>query len=288
MTGAAAEPLRDTPLKERHVALGARMIPFAGWVMPVQYAGIVQEHHAVRNAAGLFDLESHGAGRRSRGRTRCRIFSAVTTNDVSVLEPGAAQYSLLPNEQGGLIDDIIVYRRPGGDGYFVVINASNQDARRRLDASAGGGTDRSRRDGRRRVGPDRDDRDPGAAGRGDRAAADAARPAVAARVSYRRRARSPAFRRSSRRTGYTGEDGFEFYTPIERIGDLWDALMRQGADEGLVAGRARRARHAALGSADAAVRQRIERRHQPARSGAWLGGQARQRAVRRLASRCRR
>ncbi|HEX5500096.1 MAG TPA: glycine cleavage system protein T, partial [Thermomicrobiales bacterium] len=126
MTSNAAEPLRDTPLKERHVALGARLIPFAGWVMPVQYGGIVQEHHAVRNAAGLFDLNHMGQAA-VEGPDALPFLQAVTTNDVSVLEPGAAQYSLLPNERGGLIDDIIVYRRPSGDGYFVVLNASNRE-----------------------------------------------------------------------------------------------------------------------------------------------------------------
>ncbi|HEX5500737.1 MAG TPA: glycine cleavage system protein T, partial [Thermomicrobiales bacterium] len=126
MTGDAAEPLRNTPLKERHVALGGRMIPFAGWLMPVQYGGIVQEHQAVRNAAGLFDLNHMGQASVS-GPDALPFLQAVTTNDVSVLEPGGAQYSLLPNERGGLIDDIIVYRRPSGDGYFVVLNASNRE-----------------------------------------------------------------------------------------------------------------------------------------------------------------
>ena len=119
-------PLKETPLRDRHVALGARVVPFAGWLMPVQYAGILQEHRAVRSAAGLFDLGHMGQVEVS-GRDALPFLQAVTTNDVSALEPGAAQYSLLPNERGGVVDDIIVYRRPAGDGYMVVVNASNRD-----------------------------------------------------------------------------------------------------------------------------------------------------------------
>jgi glycine cleavage system T protein (aminomethyltransferase) len=232
MTGAAAEPLRDTPLKERHVALGARMIPFAGWVMPVQYAGIVQEHHAVRNAAGLFDLNHMGQASVA-GPDALPYLQAVTTNDVSILEPGAAQYSLLPNERGGLIDDIIVYRRPSGDGYFIVLNASNKD--RDVSWMQAQAAKRSELDV---TVEDVSDQTGMIAIQGPRAEA-IVQPLTSLDLSS-----LPGFHIEASevagiptlvaRTGYTGEDGFEFYTPVDRIGDLWDALMQQGADEGLV------------------------------------------------------
>src|SRR5687768_18156789 len=94
--------------------------------MPVQYVGIIAEHKTVRSAAGLFDL-GHMGQIDVHGPDALPYLQAITTNDVSVLAPGDAQYSLLPNERGGVIDDIIVYRRPDGDGYMVVVNASNRD-----------------------------------------------------------------------------------------------------------------------------------------------------------------
>jgi len=106
---ASVSEIRRTPLYDRHLAAGARLIPFAGWEMPVHYAGILQEHHAVRNNAGLFDL-GHMGQVTVAGPDALAFLQTVTTNDVSVLGPGQAQYSLLPNEQGGVIDDIIVYR----------------------------------------------------------------------------------------------------------------------------------------------------------------------------------
>src|SRR5262249_8024617 len=118
--------VRRTPLYERHLTLGARMVPFAGWTMPVQYSGIINEHRAVRNQAGLFDLGHMGQVDVS-GPDALAFLQYVTTNDVSSLAPGQAHYSLLPNDQGGVVDDIIIYRDPDGDGYMVVINASNRD-----------------------------------------------------------------------------------------------------------------------------------------------------------------
>ena len=116
--------LRETPLRGRHEDLGARLIPFAGWLMPVQYTGIVDEHRTVRSAAGLFDL-GHMGQVRVTGTDALPYLQLVSTNDVSVLAPGDAQYSLLPNEQGGVIDDIIIYRLPDEPGFLVVVNAAN-------------------------------------------------------------------------------------------------------------------------------------------------------------------
>ncbi len=102
------------------------MIDFTGWYMPVQYTGIVDEHNAVRNAAGLFDL-GHMGQVDVGGSDALAYLQYVTTNDVSTLAPGDAQYSMLLYPHGGVVDDIIVYRRPTGPGYFVVINAANMD-----------------------------------------------------------------------------------------------------------------------------------------------------------------
>src|SRR5918994_1151499 len=96
---------RKTALYDRHQALGARMIPFAGWLMPVQYESILVEHSAVRNAAGLFDLGHMGQVDVS-GPDALRFLQYTTTNDVATLEPGQTNYSLFPDDQGGVVDDI--------------------------------------------------------------------------------------------------------------------------------------------------------------------------------------
>jgi aminomethyltransferase len=224
-------PQRETALRQRHEALGARMIPFAGWLMPVQYRGILDEHRAVRSAAGLFDL-GHMGQVRVTGPGALAFLQSVTTNDVSVLEPGEAQYSLLPNARGGVIDDIIVYRVPDETGYFVVVNAANREkdvawlheqraARSNLDVEVADVSDTL---GMIAIqGPnavrivtglttaDLESIDAFECGRGEVAGV----PALIAR------------------TGYTGEDGFEFYVPQEQTVALWDALLAAGEPHGL-------------------------------------------------------
>ncbi len=120
------QTLRRTPLHDRHVALGARMVPFAGWEMPVQYEGVIQEHKAVRTDAGIFDV-SHMGEFEVEGPTARDLLQATLSNDVDRLQPGQAQYSLITNEAGGIVDDVIVYRLDG-HRYFVVVNASNREA----------------------------------------------------------------------------------------------------------------------------------------------------------------
>jgi aminomethyltransferase len=223
---------RRTPLYERHLALGARMVPFAGWTMPVQYAGIINEHRAVRNQAGLFDLGHMGQVDVS-GPDALPFLQFVTTNDVSSLAPGEAHYSLLPNEQGGVVDDIIIYRNPDGDGYMVVINAANRDkdvswlqrqvaVRRDLGVAV---TDISDRTGMIAIqGP--------------------AAERITQRLTELDLSALPYFSwhlgtvagvtAMLARTGYTGEDGFEFYTAQEDVGPLWDALLDAGKADGAV------------------------------------------------------
>lgn len=225
-------PLKTTALRDRHERLGARMVPFAGWLMPVQYSGILDEHRAVRSAAGLFDLGHMGQVQVS-GPDALDFLQHVATNDVSRLEPGEAQYSLLTNERGGVIDDIIVYRWPDEPGYFVVVNAANHDkdvawlhqqraARADLNISV-------------------DDVSPDygmIAIQGPHAETIVSKLtstdlSVIGPFQWRRGevAGSPAM---IARTGYTGEDGFEFYVPQEHTADLWDALLSAGQPLGLV------------------------------------------------------
>ncbi|MET1009001.1 MAG: glycine cleavage system aminomethyltransferase GcvT, partial [Gaiellaceae bacterium] len=120
------QTLRRTPLYERHAALGARLVPFAGWEMPVQYAGISEEHRAVRSRAGVFDVSHMGelrlAGDGSRDYLQARL-----SNDLDRVGAGQAQYTLLTNQRGGIVDDLIAYRR-GDDDYLLVVNAANVDA----------------------------------------------------------------------------------------------------------------------------------------------------------------
>ncbi len=227
----ADDTLRRTPLFDRHVALGAKIIPFAGWEMPVQYSGIIAEHNAVRNQAGLFDL-GHMGQVDVAGPDALAYLQATTTNDVSTLQPGEAQYAMLPNERGGVIDDILIYRRPEGDGYMVVVNASNRfrdvdwmheqrEKRRELNVSV----------------RDISDETGMIAIQGPNA------PAIAQSISGDDLSNIAHYHWRSgtiagvpvmvARTGYTGEDGFEIYGPIDQAGKVWDALMAAGKDLGL-------------------------------------------------------
>src|ERR687894_253503 len=106
---AGAETLRRTPLYDRHVAAGARIVPFAGWEMPVQYAGIRAEHVAVRTAAGVFDV-SHMGEIETTGPDAEAFLQRILSNDVSRLADGGAQYSVLCREDGGVLDDLFSYR----------------------------------------------------------------------------------------------------------------------------------------------------------------------------------
>ena len=116
--------LQRTPLYERHVAAGARMVPFAGFEMPVQYVGVIEEHRAVRADCGVFDV-SHMGELHVDGPTSQEFLQSVLSNDVDRLGDGEAQYTLLTNERGGIVDDLIVYRL-GHGSFLLVVNASNR------------------------------------------------------------------------------------------------------------------------------------------------------------------
>ena len=120
-----SDTLKTVPLNDVHQQLGAKMVPFAGYNMPVRYSSDLDEHHTVRRAVGMFDV-SHMGEFRVRGPQALDLIQRVTSNDASKLAPGKAQYSCLPNEQGGIVDDLLVYMLAEED-YLLVVNASNID-----------------------------------------------------------------------------------------------------------------------------------------------------------------
>ncbi len=117
--------MKTTALTSKHISLGAKMVPFAGYNMPVSYSGLNEEHHTVRNAVGVFDV-SHMGEFILKGPDALDLIQRVTSNDASVLSPGKAQYSCFPNANGGIVDDLIVYKMDE-ETYMLVVNASNID-----------------------------------------------------------------------------------------------------------------------------------------------------------------
>jgi aminomethyltransferase len=224
-------PLRRTPLHALHVELGAKMVEFGGWDMPLQYQGIVAEHRAVRSAVGLFDV-SHMGEVSLRGPGAGAAVQRLITNDATKLEDGGALYTLICMPSGGIVDDCIVYRR-ASDDYMIIVNASNTDkdlAWMREHAGRGPGApeiaDESEQTGLIAV------QGPAAVALCDRLA-----DADLASVPRFHFARCQVAGVPSlvARTGYTGEDGFELACPADRAPDLWSALLAEGAAEGVQA-----------------------------------------------------
>jgi len=218
--------LRRTPLYERHLALGAKMVPFAGWEMPIQYAGIVGEHRAVRGAAGLFDL-SHMGEFFFEGSGALAALDRLVSSDIAGLEVGHARYGLLTNERGTIVDDVIVYR-VAPERVMVVVNASNieKDAahvRRHLPSSV-------RFD-------DLSMRTALIAPQGPRAARILSRVAdmnvddlIPFGVTTTKVGGKAA---TVARTGYTGEDGFEVFVANADAEKVWDTLLEAGREDGM-------------------------------------------------------
>src|SRR2546430_5558753 len=121
-----AQTLQRTPLHDLHVALGARMVPFAGWEMPVQYEGVIPEHKAVRADCGVFDV-SHMGELEVEGPRATELLQATLSNNLDRIAPGQAQYTLLTNERGGIIDDLIAYKLDEFR-YLLIVNAANRRA----------------------------------------------------------------------------------------------------------------------------------------------------------------
>src|ERR687887_2809669 len=120
------QTLLRTPLYERHVALGARMVPFAGWEMPVQYDGVIPEHKAVRRDCGVFDV-SHMGELEVEGPRAGELLQSLLSNDLDRIDVGEAQYTLLTNERGGIVDDLIVYKLEPYR-FLLIVNAANAQA----------------------------------------------------------------------------------------------------------------------------------------------------------------
>jgi aminomethyltransferase len=135
MGGEDMDDARKTPLYDVHVRLGGKMTPFAGYMLPIQYSGILDEHHAVRQACGLFDV-SHMGRFIIKGADAQDMLESLCTNDITGIAPMAARYTLLCNPEGGVIDDILAYRLP--ERFMLVVNASNREkVRRHLVKHAG-------------------------------------------------------------------------------------------------------------------------------------------------------
>jgi aminomethyltransferase len=210
------QTLLRTPLFDRHVALGARMVPFAGWEMPVQYEGVIPEHLAVRNDAGVFDV-SHMGEIEVEGPRAHKLLQSVLSNDLGRLEDGGAQYTLLTNESGGIVDDLIVYRL-SPFRFLLIVNAANREG------------DFEWLKEREVAGSDvRDVSD------------EYALLAVQGPRSLQRLGleEAPAFTFAEgeidgiacmiNRTGYTGEQGVELMVPAEDAAELWDRVVERGA-----------------------------------------------------------
>jgi aminomethyltransferase len=225
----AIEPgLKRTPLYEEHRALGARLVPFAGWEMPVQYEGIVQEHRAVRTAAGLFDV-SHMGQILVRGDRALGVLDHVVTGDLAVLPDGKALYTCALNDRGTILDDLIVYRRAQND-LFVICNASNLAKISAHLGAAGHGlceiTDVSALRALIAL------QGPQSAGILSGLGSDGA--ACAALESFRFQGATIAgVRATVARTGYTAEDGFEMSCAAEDAARLWRALLAAGRGAGI-------------------------------------------------------
>ena len=151
---AAAMPdtLKRTPLHAGHRALGARLVPFAGWEMPVQYAGVIDEHRAVREDAGLFDVSHMGQVESSAATARTPSCRACCPTTSTASRPHEAQYTLLPNEPGGIVDDLIVYRRPDGATCWSSTPATRGGRRAPRGAAPGGDVELDDRSDRARHG----------------------------------------------------------------------------------------------------------------------------------------
>lgn len=218
--------IKTTPLTQRHINLGAKMVSFAGYQMPIQYSGITNEHLAVRERAGVFDI-SHMGEFFVSGKDAERFLQYITINDVTTLQTGDAQYTAICDEKGGIIDDIILYRYE--NYYMVVVNASNiakdfQWMDRHREGSV--------------VLNDRSDEIGLVAIQGPRSREILLKLGLspAAQLGFYRFAQTNFQNEplTLARTGYTGELGFEAYGGAKGIQKLWDAILDAGAPIGVI------------------------------------------------------
>lgn len=223
--------MKETALKSVHKALGARMVDFAGWSMPVQYRSVIEEARLVRRAGGLFDL-SHMGRVRIAGADGLDFLQRLQTNDAAKMAPGRIRYAMILDQQGRIQDDILIYRYPQTDGFFLVINAGN--TQRDLDIMA---------ETRKGFGSVE------IIDQTDELAMIAIQGPISAQVTSKiteidlasmkyytwQEGKICGQKGMVSRTGYTGEDGFEFYVPQGLAEELWSRLLEAGADDGLQA-----------------------------------------------------
>ena len=209
------QTLQRTPLHARHLAAGARLVPFAGWEMPVQYEGVIPEHRAVRTDAGVFDV-SHMGQLHVEGPSARELLQSLLSNDLEKIGDGEAQYTLLTNEQGGIVDDLIAYRL-SAHHFLLIVNAGNRAAAH---------TWVKERELRGSEVRDASDDYALLAVQGPRALERLGLPA--ARPFTHAMGELDGIEVMVNRTGYTGEEGAELMCPAEDAEALWDAVCARG------------------------------------------------------------
>ncbi|MFN7983443.1 MAG: glycine cleavage system aminomethyltransferase GcvT [Vicinamibacterales bacterium] len=229
MDQANGTPLKKTPLNARHRALGARMVPFAGWDMPVEYSGITAEHMAVRERVGLFDV-SHMGQVEIAGTNALDAVQRISCNDASKLQVGQAQYSGLLTPAGTFVDDLLVYRL-GQQHFMLVINASH------IDKDVDYITEGIKPAGDA-VAVNVSSRYALIAVQGPRAI-DVVQPLTGVDLASMKyywfaHGEIAGVRGTVSRTGYTGEDGFEIFVPPQMADKVWLALTQAGEPHGMI------------------------------------------------------
>ena len=219
--------MKKTPLYDKHVALGAKIIDFGGFLMPVQYEGVKAEHEAVRSAAGIFDV-SHMGEFLCEGKDALALIQKITTNDASVLVPGKAQYTCMPTKDGGIVDDLLVYML-AENKYLLVVNASNieKDWDWISSFAEGDVTLTNQSDDYALL-----------AVQGPKATfalqslTDADLDSIKF-YNFTQGVFAGVNNVIISATGYTGSGGFELYIPADKAAEVWDKVMESGEKVGL-------------------------------------------------------
>lgn len=223
--------LKRTPLYQDHLELGAKMVDFGGWAMPVQYSGIIEEHNAVRSRAGLFDV-SHMGEIQVRGNGSLAFLQRLVTNDVSKMAPGQCQYNFMCYPSGGVVDDLLIYKH-NDNHYLLVVNAGNKDKdfewileqQKQWEIEDIAIIDLSCQTGQ-------------VALQGPRSL-EILSPLTDLSLADLRyyhfaEGRVAGIAALVSRTGYTGEDGFEIYVPANKTSELWNKILEAGRPFGLL------------------------------------------------------
>jgi glycine cleavage system T protein (aminomethyltransferase) len=220
--------MKTTALTQKHIELGAKMVPFAGYNMPLQYSGLTDEHLAVRNSVGVFDV-SHMGEFIVRGSGALELIQKISTNDAAKLVPGKVQYSCMPNGKGGIVDDLLIYML-SDDSYLLVVNASNIEKDWQwISAQNTFGAEMI----------DISEKTTLLAVQGPKAAA-ALQSLTDINLSemvyytFERGKFAGCDNVIVSATGYTGSGGFELYFDNEHADKVWDAIFKAGAGEGIV------------------------------------------------------